>query len=162
MDKTKLGKALSGGPIAEKVVAKMKPRMRSKIVNIRKVIESRTTAEELHKAVATQEELAGLDLAHAACLYTQNQVSVLSEQLTGLKEMGPFVDIISRAEGLYMPCAPPMSPLTTSYFTCWAFFDACAGGPARLSAPPFWSWAPLADVRASGLRCACGDNGGSR
>jgi hypothetical protein len=26
-----------------------------------------------------------------------------------------------------MPSAPPMSPLTTSYFTCWAFFDACAG-----------------------------------
>ena len=49
MDKTKLGKALSGGPIAEKIVAKMKRRMRSKIVNIRKVIESRTTAEELHK-----------------------------------------------------------------------------------------------------------------
>jgi hypothetical protein len=127
MDKTKLGKALSGGPIAEKIVAKMKRRMRSKIVNIRKVIESRTTAEELHKTVATQEELAGLDLAHAAYVYTQNHVSVLSEQLTGLKEMGPFADIISRAEDLYMPSAPPISPLTTSYFTCWAFFDACAG-----------------------------------
>ena len=127
MDKTKLGRALSGGPIAEKIVAKMKRRMRSKIVNIRKVIESRTTAAELHKTVATQEELAGLDLAHAAYVYTQNQVSVLSEQLTGLKEMGPFADIISRAEDLYMPSAPPISPLTTSYFTCWAFFDACAG-----------------------------------
>lgn len=22
---------------------------------------------------------------------------------------------------------PPVSPLTTSYFTCWAFFDTCAG-----------------------------------
>jgi hypothetical protein len=78
MDKTKLGKALSGGPIAEKIVAKMKRRMRSKIVNIRKVIESRTTAEELHKTVVTQEELAGLDLAHAAYVYTQNQVCIRS------------------------------------------------------------------------------------
>ena len=51
----------------------------------------------------------------------------MSEQLTALKEMAPFADIISRAEDLYMPSAPPMSPLTKSYFTCWAFFDACAG-----------------------------------
>ena len=51
----------------------------------------------------------------------------MSEQLTALKEMAPFADIISKAEDLYMPSAPPMSPLTTSYFTCWAFFDACAG-----------------------------------
>ena len=75
----------------------------------------------------TQEELAGFDLAHAAYVYTQNQVSVMSEQLTALKEMAPFADIISKAEDLYMPSAPPMSPLTTSYFTCWAFFDACVG-----------------------------------
>jgi hypothetical protein len=51
----------------------------------------------------------------------------MSEQLTALKEMAPFVDIISQAEDLYVPSAPPMSPLTTSYFTCWAFFDACLG-----------------------------------
>ena len=74
-----------------------------------------------------QRELAGFDPAHAAYVYTQNQVSVMSEQLTVLKEMAPFADIVSRAEDLYMPGAPPMSPLTPSYFTCWAFFDACAG-----------------------------------
>src|SRR5450755_2175065 len=56
-----------------------------------------------------------------------NQVSVMSEQLTVLREMAPFVDIVSKAEDLYLPSAPPMSPLTTSYFTCWAFFDACSG-----------------------------------
>jgi hypothetical protein len=44
--------------------------------------------------------------------------------------MAPFADIISRAEDLYMPSAPPMSPLTTSYFSCWALFDACVG-PGR-------------------------------
>jgi hypothetical protein len=49
----------------------------------------------------------------------------MSEQLTALEEMAPFVDIVSRAENLYMPSGPPMSPLTMSYFTCWVFFDAC-------------------------------------
>jgi hypothetical protein len=84
-------------------------------------------AEELQKTVVSQKELEGFHPAHAAYVYAQNQVSVMSEQLTALKEMAPFVDIISKAEDLYAPSAPPMSPLTTSYFTCWAFFDACAG-----------------------------------
>ena len=52
---------------------------------------------------------------------------MMSEQLTALKEMKPLVDIVSKAENLYLPSGPPMSPLTTSYFNCWAFFDACAG-----------------------------------
>jgi hypothetical protein len=84
-------------------------------------------AEELQKIVVSQKDLEGFHPAHAAYVYAQNQVSVMSEQLTALKEMAPFVDIISEAEDLYVPSAPPMSPLTTSYFTCWAFFDACAG-----------------------------------
>jgi hypothetical protein len=39
--------------------------------------------------------------------------------------MAPFANIISKAENLYVPSGRPISPLTTSYFTCWAFFDAC-------------------------------------
>ncbi|MGD1095438.1 MAG: hypothetical protein ABSB35_26020 [Bryobacteraceae bacterium] len=127
MDKKKHDQALSARPLAGKVVAKMKRSMRAKVVNIKNVLDGRATAEDLHKTVVTQEELAGFDLAHAAYVYAQNQVSVMSEQLTALKEMAPFVDIISKAENLYIPSAPPMSRLTTSYFTCWAFFDACAG-----------------------------------
>ena len=51
----------------------------------------------------------------------------MSEQVTALDEMAPFADIVSKAEDLYVPSGPPISPLTTSYFTCWAFFDACVG-----------------------------------
>src|SRR5205807_8049690 len=54
-----------------------------------------------------------------------------SEQITECKEMAPFTDILSKAEDLYMPSGPPMSPLTISYFTCWAFFDACAGAASE-------------------------------
>lgn len=120
-------KAVGGRPIGKKVVAKMKLHSQRKIVDIKNVIAGHTMAEELQKTVAGQKELDGFDPAHAAYVYTQNQVSVMSEQLTALEEMAPFVDIISRAEDLYVPSAPPMSPLTRSYFTCWAFFDACAG-----------------------------------
>src|ERR1035441_7887485 len=127
MDKTKPHEALSGRPIAKKVLAKMKLHWQRKVVDIKYVIHGRAMADDLQKTVVSQKELAGFDPAHAAYVYTQNQVSVMAEQFTALKEMAPFADIVSRAEDLYMPSAPPMSPLTKSYFTCWAFFDACAG-----------------------------------
>lgn len=127
MDEKKHDQALTGKTIAEKLVAKMKRRAHGKVVNLGDVIGGRAAATELQKTVATKEDLAGFHPAHAAYVYAQNQVSVMSEQLTALKEMKPFCDIFSKAEDLYMPSAPPMSPLTTSYFTCWAFFDACVG-----------------------------------
>jgi len=127
MEKKKRDQAVSGRPIAKRMLAKMKLQWQRKVVNIKNVIAGRRIAEELQKTVVSQKDLACFHPAHAAYVYTQNQASVISEQLTALKEMSPFVDIISRAEGLYMPSAPPMSPLTTSYFSCWAFFDASAG-----------------------------------
>jgi hypothetical protein len=80
--------------------------------------------------VVTRERLAEYHPAHAAYVYAQNQMSVMSEQLTALREMSPFADLVEKAEESYMPGGPPMSPLTMSYFTCWAFFDACVG-PAQ-------------------------------
>src|ERR1039458_4670650 len=127
MDKKKHDQALTGKPIAEKLVAKMKRRAHGKVVNLGDVIGGRAAARGLQKTVATKEDLAVFHPAHAAYVYAQNQVSVMSEQLTALKEMKPFDDIVSKAEDLYMPSAPPMSPLTKSYFTCWAFFDVCVG-----------------------------------
>ena len=63
----------------------------------------------------TEEQLAGCHPAYAAYVYAQNQVSVMSEQLTGLKEMAPFAHIVSEAEDLYLPSAlgvpiPPSPP----------------------------------------------------
>lgn len=116
---------MSGNPIAEKLVVKMKRQMRAKVINLRDVIAGRAAADELQRTVATKEELAGCHPAHAAYVYTQNQVSVMSEQLTALDEMAAFANIVSKAEDFYMPSGPPMSPLTRSCFTCWAFFDAC-------------------------------------
>ena len=119
--------ARTGRPIAEKLLRKMKKKAGGKVINLEEVMEGRANAEELQKTVAGGEELAGLHPAHAAYVHAQNQVSVMSEQLTALDDMARFVKIISRAEDEYMPSGPPMSPLTTSFFTCWAFFDACVG-----------------------------------
>ncbi len=121
----------SDRPIARKIVARMKQAVHGKVIDLNNVMAGRAAAEELQGTVVAKEDLAGFHPAHAAYVYAQNQVSVLSEQITALDEMAPFVDLVSKAEDLYLPSGPPMSPLTVSYFTSWAFFDACVGAAAE-------------------------------
>jgi hypothetical protein len=65
--------------------------------------------------------------SHATYLATQNLVSYLAEELSDLREMWEYAAVVGQAEDEYMPDGPPMSPLTRSYFTTWAFFDAAFG-----------------------------------
>ena len=113
--------------IAKKLVAAIRNHVHGRVVNLTDVIAGRAAAAETQQTVVTKDGQARLHPAHAAYVFAQNQVSVLSEQITALDEMAPFADVVSRAEDLYRPSGPPMSPLTTSYFTSWAFFDACVG-----------------------------------
>jgi hypothetical protein len=121
----------SGGaftnPIAAKLVRQLKRASTGKVVNLRDFVTGGAAAEELQKQVVSRERLAEFHPAHAAYVYAQNQVSVMSEQITALKDMAPFARLVSEAENLYAPSGPPISPLTGSYFTSWAFFDLCAG-----------------------------------
>ena len=91
--------------------------LRGKAARIKGIIAGRVAVQDL----------AGYHPAHAAYIYAQNQMSAMSESLTALNEMAPFTELFSEAEDLYIPNGPPISPLTPSYFTSWAFFDACAG-----------------------------------
>jgi len=115
------------GAIGTKLVEKMRRETRGKVIDLKAFVAGKAHAAELQKTVVNKGSLAGYDPSHALYIYAQNQVSVMSEQLCALPEMKQFRDIIARADDEYMPQGPPMSPLTHSYFTCWAFFDACVG-----------------------------------
>jgi hypothetical protein len=65
----------------------------------------------------------GLDPVHAAYVFVQHITSQFSEGVSQLPEMRAFTEIVAKAEDEYLPSGPPMSPLTGSYFTGWAFFD---------------------------------------
>ena len=65
----------------------------------------------------------GHDPLHAVCISVQDITSVFAECVSVLPELDPYYDVIAAAEDEYMPDAPPMSPLTRSSFTTWAFFD---------------------------------------
>jgi hypothetical protein len=124
---TKGTKARRRHPIADKLAGTLKNHIGGWVSSLTSVMVGREHAEELQKTVATREDLAALHPAYAVYIYAQNQLSLMSEQLTALKEMERFAELVSKAEDEYVPSGPPVSSLTSSFFTCWAFFDACVG-----------------------------------
>jgi hypothetical protein len=64
-----------------------------------------------------------LDPLHAVYVAVQNVTSVFAERVSQFPEFEPYYQLAAEAEDNYMPGGPPMSPLTMSYFTTWAFFD---------------------------------------
>src|SRR4051794_5345435 len=65
----------------------------------------------------------GLDPIHAAYALIQQMSSLFAEGVSQFSEMKAYAELAGAAEDEYMPSGPPMSPLTPSYFTCWAFYD---------------------------------------
>ena len=115
------------GRIASKLISEIRKHKSRKVVDLAAARTGRKQAEELQKTVTSREELAALLPSHAVYVAAENQISVLSEVLSALPQMARFVELIGQAEDEYLPAGPPMSPLTRSYFTCWALFDACVG-----------------------------------
>src|SRR5271157_4390927 len=65
----------------------------------------------------------GYDPLHAVYIAVQNTASVFAECVSVLPELKAYYKVVAAAEDEYMPDGPPMSPLTRSFFTTWAFFD---------------------------------------
>ncbi len=64
-----------------------------------------------------------LDPLHGVYVAVQNLTSVFAERVSVLPECDPYYRVVLDAQETYMPGGPPMSPLTGSYFTTWAFYD---------------------------------------
>lgn len=58
---------------------------------------------------------------------TQHKISEFIEQFSLLPQSHALNKKHTEAEDLYWPSAPPMSPLTRSYFFCWTAFDMNIG-----------------------------------
>jgi hypothetical protein len=117
------------GATADKIAGKIASQLKSAVVNLSSVrevrqifAEARLDADGLSKLLSK-----GHDPCHAVYIFAQNFASVLSEQLSEMKETRQFVKIVDEAEDEYLPGGPPLSPLTVSYFTMWALFDVLFG-----------------------------------
>ena len=69
----------------------------------------------------------GLDPIHAAYAFIQQMSSMFAEGVSQLPEMKAYFKAAAAAEDEYMPDGPPISPLTVSFFTTWAFYDLQIG-----------------------------------
>lgn len=69
----------------------------------------------------------GYQPVHACYVHAQNLLSVIVEGLLLFPELDRFNEVLGDAEEEYMPGGPPMSPVTTSYFTSWSSFDVPLG-----------------------------------
>jgi len=126
MMKTKPKKA-EIGTIAKKVIAGLQKAASQKVVDIAELREAKIHAQDLDRTIISDKELADLDPLLGIYVYAQNKMSVIVEQLGALPPMAKISNACKDAEDEYLPDGPPMSPLSKSYFSNWAFFDLCAG-----------------------------------
>ena len=75
----------------------------------------------------------GVDPIHAAYIFVQHITSKFAEGASRLPEMKKYTKIVGKAEDEYLPAGPPMSPLTTSFFTTWALYDLQFDGTNTLA-----------------------------
>ena len=118
---------LRKAPLASKVISQLRKASKAKVVDIEAIRDAKIKADKLDASIIKKEQMEQLDPLHAVYCYAQNKMSVLVEQLAELPALIRLNNLYADAQDEYMPQGPPISPLTLSYFTCWAFFDLNEG-----------------------------------
>ena len=112
------------GAVSRRLIKLFEYERSRKIVNIDDLYRAQKKSEEDLKTINTPEELTPEHHPfHAMYVSIQNLVSVIAENLSVLKELDEFSGRVEKAEDTFMPSYPPMSPITNSIFSFWAFFD---------------------------------------
>ena len=114
------------GPIAAKVLHNLDKIKRGKIIDFNAIKKAKEYQTQLQKEHASK-DFSELNPLHALYADTQHCISDFIEQLSNLPESRLLNERYDEAEDIYLPSGPPMSPLTHSYFFCWAAFDMCVG-----------------------------------
>jgi hypothetical protein len=115
------------GPLARKVVAALAKLQRQQVIDFAAWRRGKAKAEAVKNTLISQPELAELDPLHAVYVYARHQLGAIIEQLAELPMLAKLTRAYTEAEDEYMPSGPPMSPLTTSYFTGWGALDLGVG-----------------------------------
>jgi hypothetical protein len=117
------------GSVANKIAKTIAALGRSNVVDLAAWREGREVVQEagLDDKFLADLLAKGYDPCHAFYIFGQNAISILSEQISRMKEAKGFARIVGAAEDEYMPSYPPISPITSSHFTMWAMFDVQFG-----------------------------------
>jgi hypothetical protein len=111
--------------IADELVNGMRKSVRPGLLKLRNFVQGRAAARQLISEVKGVEALisSGKHPLHATYINAQNYLSVFAELASKLKEFSAFLRVVGDAEETYAPGWPPVSPVSVSFFTSWAFLD---------------------------------------
>lgn len=113
--------------IAKKIISDFLIISKKKIIDIEAIRIANESVKDLEATVASDKELSRLDPLHAVYVHAQNRIDILAEQLMPLPACRKLQSALAEAYDRYYPSFPPMSPITNSYFSCWAFLDLEVG-----------------------------------
>ena len=99
---------------------------KQKVININDWKSAKSYSEKLERFHQAK-NLSHLDPVHAVYMDMQHHIADFIELFSNLPESRKLNQTFERAEAMYMPSGPPMSPITRSYFTCWTAFDMAVG-----------------------------------
>jgi hypothetical protein len=107
--------------------------IQKKVVSLDALISGKEQAAHNLQTMPSVENLIkkGSDPLHAMYVNMLNLISLFSEEVTTLPPLHAVHDFVSKWLNLYQPSFPPMSPITSSFFTCWTIFDATFGDDAE-------------------------------
>ncbi len=108
---------------ASRLIKALRKYEKRKVVDLADFRAAKVEAARLTGEATSDDLLDGLTPEHRVLAAAHNMLSVQFELLSELPEMRRFARAFTNAEDEYMPNGPPMSPLTSSYFQCWAFYD---------------------------------------
>ena len=112
------------GVVSNKLIELFEYELNRKIINIDVLYRAQKKSEEDLKTIKTPDQLGSeYHPFHAVYVSIQNLVSVIAENLSLSGELEEAAAAIEKSEDDYMPDYPPMSPVTTSIFSFWSFFD---------------------------------------
>jgi hypothetical protein len=103
------------GSVSARLCKRFLAEKERKVIPFSELVQTKKLVSALRKTIKTPQDLKGYDPVHAVYI------------VSNLPEMEEYYRIMDKAERVYMPDGPPISPLTRSYFTHWAFFDATFG-----------------------------------
>jgi len=114
------------GPISTKLISDISKFSKRKIIDLKQIKEAK---RQLEISLKKTNEESPTDLNPLFAVYTDVQHKVVDfyELLSQLPHSQKFCDMHEKAEDIYMPSYPPMSPITNSYFYNWLAFDMGVG-----------------------------------
>jgi hypothetical protein len=117
------------GTVADDLIARMGKSVHPGVRKLNDFVRGRPAARKLMAEVKSIEGRVaeGHHPLHAAYCMAQNYLSVFAELASSLRPFKDFTAIVSAAEQAYRPGWPPISPVSVSFFTSWAFLDLPLG-----------------------------------